>query len=288
MNSLTWQPPPDTLQQQKTRRDAVLLGASAIMGTAGMAALAAVIGWEVPAFPTSAASAHRGSDAEAVIAGPEPRALSTVNQAIVQSYRDRYAIFGDTSQVAVVLMDDVNKQEVELPRLMMQGAFKAIDPRTARGDLLEAYGHYKTFVADFLDRDDPGATSALELYNPYSYLPSLRYQADRDRRRDQLHEPEELFAAAFTVWRLSPDAFIDRYQAMPMVPAGNEREATTGNGPTLQPSWEKQLALMAAENILLFASALVKTQPEMGEGVVNTRLAQVAPRLGIVKFQMDL
>ena len=52
------------------------------------------------------------------------QALSTVHQAIVQSYRDRYAIFGDTSQIDVVLMDDVNKQEIELPRAMMQGALK--------------------------------------------------------------------------------------------------------------------------------------------------------------------
>ena len=47
----------------------------------------------------------------------------------------------------------------------------------------------------------------------------------------------------------------------------------------LQASWEKQLALMAAENTLLLASALVRSHHDEGEGAVNTRLAQVAPRL---------
>ena len=276
------------LQKQKTRREAVLLGVSGLMGATGIAALATVIGWEVPALPTSAASADRLTWTEPTSAILESQALSTVQQAILQSYRDRYTIFGDTSRVEVSLMDDPNKQEIELPRVMIRGALKGIVPLTARGDLLEAYGHYKTFVAGFLGQQDAGAGDALALYNPYNYLSLPLYRSDRDALQERLHEPEELFAAAFTVWRLFPDTFLERYNALPMIPTSNERETMTGNGPTLQASWEKQLVLMTAENILRFASALVKSHADEGEGIVSNRLAQVAPRLGIVKFQMEL
>ncbi len=288
MNTQTWQPTPNILQKQQTRREAVLLGVSGLMGATGIAALAAVIGWELPAFPTSAASAERDFDAGRKSAVPEPQALSTVHQATLQSYRERYAIFGDTSQVETTLTDDPNKQEIELPRVMMLGALKAITPLTARGDLLEAYGHYKTFVTGFLAQKDPGAGDALALYNPYTYLSLPLYRSDRDAQQERLHEPEELFAAAFTVWRLFPDAFLERYNALPVIPASSEREAMTGTGSMLQPSWEKQLVLMAAENILRLASALVKSRSDEGEGIVSNRLAQVAPRLGIVKFEMEL
>lgn len=263
----------------------MLLGVSGIMGAAGLAAMAAVIGWQVPAFPVSAAKANRASrPTNARTAG----ALSTVNQEIVQAYRDRYAIFGDTSNVAVTLMDDANKQEIELPRLMMLHALQHIDPFTARGDELEAYGRFKTFVRGYLPRDDPNAPGALELYNPYNFLSRTLYVRERASFQDRLFEPEELFAAAITTWGLFPDAFVERYNALPMVPSLSERESVGGNEQSLQDSWQKQLARMAAQNTLYFAAALVKTDPGEGEGAVSTRLAQVAPRLGIVKFQMEL
>jgi len=290
MNNQTWKPRPDILhlQKQKTRREAVLLGASCLMGTSGLAALSTLIGWEIPAISTATAGAEPDPNSEGMIANLEPRELSIVNQEIVQAYRDRYAIFGDTSQIDVMLMDDVNKQEIELPRVMMQGALKRIDPFTARGDLLESYGQYKTFVTVYLDREDSGAVVALELYNPYRYLSETRYRPEREALQAKLHEPEELFAAAITTWGLFPDAFLERYNGLPMVPTGNDRESVTGDEPLRQASWEKQLALLAAEHTLLFASALVKSHTDEGEGVVNTRLTQVAPRLGIVKYQMDL
>ena len=73
-----------------------------------------------------------------------------------------------------------------------------------------------------------------------------------------------------------------------MVPTGNDRENLTSDEPMLKASWEMQLALLAAQNTLLLASALVSIHKDEGEGAINTRLAQVAPRLGIVKYQMDL
>jgi hypothetical protein len=288
MNEQTWKRAPDILHKQKTRREAVLLGASGLMGTSGLAALSAVIGWKIPAIPTATAGAEPDPNSERMIANLEPQALSSVNQEIVQSYRDRYAIFGDTSQIDVVLMDDVNKQEIELPRAMLQGALKSIDPFTARGDVIESYGHYKNFVAAYLDEEDAGAVIALDLYNPYNYLSETLYRREREALRDKLHAPEELFLAAFTVWRLFPDAFIERYNGLPMAVTGNDQESVTGDEPLLQASWEKKLAFLAAENTLLFASALVRSHKDEGEGLVNTRLTQVAPRLGIVKYQMDL
>ena len=205
----------------------------------------------------------------------------------MQAYRDRYAIFGDTSNVAVTLMDDANKREIELPRLMMLSALQHIDPFTARGDVLEAYGHFKTFVTGYLARGDLNAPAALEIYNPYSYLSQPLYERERNALQDRLYQPEELFAAALTTWGLFPDAFVDRYSRLPMVPTISERE-TMGNAPTLEDSWQKQLARMTAQNTLSFAAALVRTDRGEGEGAINTRLAQVAPRLGIVKFKLDL
>jgi len=275
------------LQQRQTRREAVFVGASGIMGASGLAAMAAVIGWQVPALPIPTAKARQTSRVGSKQTAAAPQALSTVNQELVQSYRDRYAIFGDTSKVEVTLMDDANKQEIELPRLMMLSALQHIDPFTARGDVLEAYGHFKTFVGSYLARGDLNAPAALEIYNPYSYLSQPLYERERNTLQDRLHEPEELFAAALTTWGLFPDAFVDRYNRLPMVPTISERE-TMGNAPALQDSWQKQLARMTAQNTLTFAAALVRTDRSEGEGATNTRLAQVAPRLGIVKFQLDL
>ena len=62
--------------------------------------------------------------------------------------------------------------------------------------------------------------------------------------RHELHAPEEFFPAAFTVWRLFPDAFIERYDGLPMAVTGNDRESVTGDEPLLQASWEKKLALL--------------------------------------------
>jgi hypothetical protein len=288
MYQLTSQSTQRILQERQTRREAVLLGASGIMGASGLAAMAAVIGWQVPALPISEAKASRGPRAGNGQAGTAPRSLSTVNQQIVQSYRDRYAIFGDTSQVDVAVMDDANKQEIALPRLMMLCALQHIDPITARGDVLEAYGHFKTFVRGYLARGDLNAPAALEIYNPYGYLSETLYLRERASLQDRLFEPEELFAAAITTWGLFPDAFVERYDALPVVPSGSERESMGGGEQSLQDSWQKQLARLTAQNTLSFAAALVKTDVGEGEGAINTRLAQVAPRLGIVKFQLDL
>ena len=106
--------------------------------------------------------------------------------------------------------------------------------------------------------------------------------------QDRLYEPEELFAAALITWGLFPDAFVERYHGLPMVPGMSEGASVGCSEQSLQDSWEKQLTHMTAQNTVNVAAALVRTDAGEGEGAINTRLTQVAPRLGIVKFQLDL
>lgn len=239
-------PIPENLRTYETRRELLLLCASTLMGTTGIAAMLTVIGWRVPAFPASHAPVQSFSQRESMGTRAERQALSTVNQETVQSYRDRYAIFGDTAHVDIELMDDVNTQQIELPRLMMLNALARIDPLTAHGDVLESYGRYKSFVGSTLEPGQRGADIALELYNPYGYHSETRYWRERQTEQRKLHQPEELFAAAIITWGLFPDAFLERYNSLPMAPTVHDRESMSGDAPLLQASWEKQLVQMTA------------------------------------------
>ena len=170
---------------------------------------------------------------------------------------------------------------------MLQGALKSIDPFTARGDVIDTTASTR-LCGVYLDEEDAGAVIALDLYNPYNYLSETLYRREREALRHELHAPEELFSAAFTVWRLFPDAFIQRYNGLPMAVTGNDRESVPVMSRCCRPPGRRNSHFLAAENTLLFASALVKSHDDEGEGMINTRLTQVAPRLGIVKYQMEL
>ena len=155
----------------------------------------------------------------------QPRALSTVHQETVQTYRDRYAIFGDTSGIDLELMEDVNTQEIELPRAMLMGALRSIDPITARGDVLEAYGHYKTFVASiWIGRTLRRWHRAWSSTTRTATSPRRAIvgngkpgRTNSTNRRSSL--PRRSLPGGCSLMR-----FVERYDGLPMVPTGNDRE----------------------------------------------------------------
>lgn len=266
------------LETRHTRREAVLLGVSALLGTAGIATIHAGLESPTPPIPDDI------PQSSPPVATPELHALSTVNDEKLDEYKARYRVFGDTDVETVLIADPV-LQEIELPRLMIKTALERKDWAHARGEELTTYGAWISFVSAQLPERDTKADIALDLFNPYRYLPGNRHLEEAKARGTLLREPQELFAAAITTFALYPDAFIERWNELPDQEAYHEHSS---DQQIISPSWEKSLTRMTADTAINLALSLVADRPGEGEGLRQQKLASVAPRIPIIKFQLEL
>lgn len=248
--------------------------------------------------PLAAASLYRATELtsaplphdiapEDLPATPESQPLSTVKDEILGEYRQRYSVLGDLSDIELDLPDDPEEQAVAVPRQLVKGALAAVDWYQVSGALERTHADFKTFTDVYLARSATKSELALSLYNPYTYLPSWRYHEDADALQEQLHDPNELFANVVTTWATYPDGLIDRWDQLPDETNTSDM-AIAHAGDATRPSWEKQLVQMTTEHALALAYGLVRKEPGEGQGIVATRLAQIAPRLGMIKVSMDL
>ena len=263
-------------EQEYNRRQILLKGFTAGAGLLGTAGVIAAIRQPMPVYEV-----HNHATPLATV---ESLPISTVEDEVVEKYRQQYAVFGDTSQVDVELIDDEVAQEIEYPRIMITSAIRNTNWLEQDGFKWKAYGDYKGFVENYFADHKPGASIARDLFNPYSYTPSARFDAVQEERASDMINPDELFAATMTTWGLYPEAFLDRYNDLPMVDNFNDLNP---DQPDKQPSWEKYLVAEHSKHALALAIALVKEKSLEGEGAVKRKLASVAPRLWDVAFMFE-
>lgn len=267
---------PVPTQEEYNRRQVILGGFSAGAALLGSAGVLAAIREPIPRYETQGTP-------DVVSATPEPLPISTVEDEIVEDYRERYAIFGDTSQVDAVFINDPLELEIEMPRVFIKAAIEDTDWLKQDGFKWTAYGDYRNFI-EVNYGDNASANIARELFNPYSYAPSPRFNAVREDRAKDMTDPDEMFAATITTWALYPEAFLDRFSQMPMVENYNDMNPEQ---PDTQPSYEKHLAIENSKRVLNLATALVKERRLEGDGMVNRKLASIAPRLWDIAFMFE-
>jgi hypothetical protein len=285
-----------------TRREALLLAASAAFGAAGLAGSTRVFSADVPSLPPTPTP----SPEPVPTATPTP-ALNGPERELIETYARRFLTLGptpevtvsDRADVAVVHRDRIvfpaslfvnaeevkTRQEVELPLAFGQAVLRSLDPGGSPGRVLSAFGRFRTFAELTIGPGEEATDAALDCYNPYAYLSPGRYATERQALAARLKEPEVLFAATVTTWMVFPDALLARYDGMPMEP---EQYPERGSVAQLAPSIEKVTTHRIMAEVYALAAELVQGGATMGEGTIDARLAQLAPRLPIVKFGMVL
>ena len=261
-----------------TRREAIALGAAGAFTALGAAGVFSVIKDPLPIY-----AEYPATPEPTVIPGD---ALSTVKDEQINSYRNKYSIFGNTEGIAINLPEDKNIVDIVVPQVLLEGILQNYDWADAKGYKLFSYGNYKKFVEGYLAIDDAKSDIALGLYNPYSYLPGQWYKEKAVEVTQEMRDPHMLFANTVITWGLFPDALIERWDGLPEEFDSPDHQ-TQAQG-EIVPSWEKSLTRQITQETFNFAASLIRQSPTEGEGAVSTRLSSVAPRLSHIKVAMDV
>ncbi|HKG26384.1 MAG TPA: hypothetical protein VKB09_12095 [Thermomicrobiales bacterium] len=308
-----------------SRRDAVLLGASAVFTVAG-AAMARSVFVEL-ASPTTAAAlplAQATPEPEPSPIDVTPRELTIriltevpmtgETRDAIAAEAERFAPFGAGTVVtvraswhapdggfgaattgAIELAEDLfaddswsaARRDVELPAVFASSAFVNLVPRVDNGAQLRSLGDFLTELASLTDAD--GRENALAVINPYTYVgPATGTESDWGRAREAMEDPAGLFAMATTTFLRFPEELVAAIAAM------ESYEGTPGNISVVTPvtvmidSPAKTLAKRYLRAVTDLLTGLVPNPDHRGDGYVKTQLDRAFPRFGMTRFDLGL
>ncbi|MEA2598146.1 MAG: hypothetical protein QOF01_4615 [Thermomicrobiales bacterium] len=304
-----------------SRRDAILLGASGVLGLVGVA-MARSVFVEFAAPTIVAALPLSAPTATPTAIDVTPRQLGTriltevpmtgeVRDAIAAeatrfapfgagtvvtvraSWRAPDGGYGAASEGRIDLAEDLfaddpwspARRDVELPAIFARSAFVNLTPRNDNGTQLSALGDYLTTISWL--RSGDGRDEALVVLNPYSYLgPGGRGEAERARARAAMDEPDGLFALATTTFLRFPEELVTVVEAMaseetPLMPAYQAQSVVVDSPP-------KSLAKHYLGAVADLLTALVPNPDHRGEGYVKTQLDRLIPRFSMTRFDLGL
>ncbi len=302
----------------RSRRDAILLGASAVFTVAG-AALGRSVFVELTSPAIAAARPLRPATPEPDPAPAPidvtPRGLPTrilTEVPMTGESRDeiaaeaaRFAPFG-AGQIVTVreswqapgggfgtaaigsidLADDLfagdhwsaARRHVELPAMFARSAFVNLTPHDDNGAQLRVLGDYLTTLSAL--KSGEGREEALAVLNPYTYTTSATgTESDWGRAREAMDEPAGLFAMTATTFLRFPEELVAAVNAM----------ESDGQSPTMMPgvsqgtivdSPAKTLADRYLRAVADLLTALVPNPGRRGQGYVKTQLDKAFPRFG--------
>lgn len=312
-------------ERRYSRRDAILLGASAVFGVAGATMVRSV--FVELASPTTAAALPLRQGTPSPAATPidvTPRDLATriltevpmtgETRDVIAAEAARFAPFGAGTVVAVraswrapdggygeatpgriELSEDLfaagapslARRDIELPSAFARSVFANLAPHDDNGAQLRALGDYLTVFASL--RNGEGREEALGVLNPYSYLgPGIRTEEDRQRARAALDHPAGLFALATTTFLRFPEELVSAVVAMPSQVTIPVIMAGAKPQSVLVDSPAKSLAKGYLRAVADFLTALVPNPEHRQEAYVKTQLDQAIPRFGVTRFDLGI
>jgi hypothetical protein len=309
-----------------SRRDAILLGASAVFTVAG-AALGRSVFVELTSPTIAAARPLRQAtpepDLEPAPIDVTPRDLATrilTEVPMTSETRDaiaaeaaRFAPFGAGHVVTVreswqapgggfgtaaigsidlaeeLFAGDPGsaaRRDVELPAAFARSAFVNLTPRADNGAQLRALGDYLTTLAAL--KSEEGQEEALAVFNPYAYAGSATgTESDWGRAREAMDEPAGLFAMATTTFLLFPEELVSAVNAMEsQVQSPTMMPAVSSR--TAVDSPMKTLAKRYLRAVADLLTALVPNPDRRGEAYVKTQLDRAFPRFGVTRLELGI
>jgi hypothetical protein len=308
-----------------SRRDAILLGASAVFGLAGAAMARSVFAELASPMPVAAvplSQATPATEPTPIDVTPRDQAIRILTEVpMTGETRDaiaveatRFAPFGAGQVVTVraswqapdggygaaatgtidlaeeLFADDPwsrARRDIELPAVFARSVFVNLVPRNDNGAQLQALGEYLTTVASL--RTDEGREQALAVINPYTYLGSATgTESDWGRAREAMEDAEGLFALATTTYLRFPEELVAAVEAM-------EGHAVTQTGATgavqqtvIVDSPAKALARQYLRAVADLLTALVPNPDHRRDGYVKTQLDKAFPRFGMTRFDLGI
>jgi hypothetical protein len=306
-----------------SRRDAILLGASAAFGLVGAAMARSVLAdlaspMTAAALPRSEATPEATpidvtpneqttriltevpmSGAERDRIAAEAARFATFGAGTVVTVRkDWHAPDGDVSAVAVGRIDlaeelfgddpwTLARQDVELPIAFARSAVVNLLPRDDNGDQLRTLGGYLTTLMAL--QTAIGRDEALAVLNPYTYVDrGLRAEADWQRARARMEDPDALFATVVATLLRFPEELVAAIDAMPSDGGALSVDPSLRAAAGVADSPAKRLAKQFLRAVADLLVALVPNPENRGSAYVNTRLDEAIPRFGITRFDLGI
>jgi hypothetical protein len=310
-----------------SRRDAILLGASAVFTVAG-AALGRSVFLELTSPTTAAArslaQATPEPEPEPTPIDVTPRDLATriltevpmtgETRDLIAAEAARFAPFGAGTIVTVraswqapdggygaaatgsidlaasLFAGDpwsAARRNVELPAVFARSAFVNLIPRDDNGAQLRALGDYLTTLAALKSAE--GREEALAALNPYTYIGSATgTESDWGRAREAMDEPAGLFAMAATTFLRFPRELVAAIDAMESRVQSPTIMPAITPGTVVTDSPPKTAAKRYLRAVADLLTALVPNPDRRGEGYVKTQLDKAFPRFGITRLELGI
>jgi hypothetical protein len=315
------------LERGYSRRDAILLGASAVFTVAG-AALGRSVFLELTSPTTAAAGSLRQTtpdlEPEPAPIDVTPRDLTTriltevpmtgATRDLIAAEAARFAPFGAGNVVtvraslqtpdngysivtpgAIDLAEDLfagdpwsaARRDVELPAIFARSAFVNLTPRADNGAQLRALGDYLTTVDSLKNAE--GREEALSVLNPYTYTGSATgTESDWGRARDAMDDPAGLFAMTTTTFLRSPEYLVAALAAMESHTESPTMMPAATSAAVVTDSPEKITTKRYLRAVSDLLTALVPNPDHRGEAYVKTQLDNAFPRFGITRLELGL
>jgi hypothetical protein len=308
-----------------SRRDAILLGVSAVFGVVG-AALARSVLVELAAPTTAAAlplaqatpqpeptridvtprdSATRiltevpmtGQTRDAIATEATRFALFGAGTVVVvrAAWRGPGGSYGEATTGQIDLAEDLfandprslARRDIELPAIFARSAIVNLAPRDDNGAQLRALGDYLTTLAPL--RSAEGREEALAVINPYSYLGSgVRTEEDWVRAQTAMDKSAGLFALATTTFLRFPEELAAAVGAMASEEVPPMIEPGVARAPVVIDSPPKTAAKRYLRAVADLLTALVPNPDHRQAGYVKTQLDRAIPRFGMTRFDLGI